>query len=267
MAETILRPRPSFYTFLQADNPKGDDALTYYDYQRALRAKKVEILQQKRATSYEPGYMKPWVSANSSRKVFQLKNRFPGMNQVALATSSPVKVDTVVPVDSKTPPKEPANEQINKSCSNESVSSTESTTSLDGLEQSPSKTSLSGIPKSPSGHSLSATGSRPSSATAQQSATAKTGQVGMAESTPIQVQTERLPKLTKKPRLVKSATARESSLNTPVNSSTLPQRPKTVATIDLRDSQTQTAQAQQSDGRSISMDFSHYFESHRALSS
>ncbi len=235
MAETILHPRPSFYTFLQADNPKGDDALTYYDYQRALRTKKVEILQQKRSTSYEPGYMKPWMSiTNSSRKVFQLKSRFP-------ATSSPVKMDTA---DSMVPPKEPANEKINKFCSSESVNSTDSnstdsTTSLDGIEQSASKTSLSGRP-------LSATGSRPSSATGQHSA--GSGTAGMAESAPTRVQTERLPRLSSMPRLVKSATARDSSTGNTVTPLNLPQRPKTVATSDLRDSQTQTAQTQHGNG-------------------
>lgn len=234
MTETILRPRPSFYTFLQSDNPKGSDALTYYDYQRAMRAKKVEILQQKRSTSYEPGYMKPWATASSSRKVFQLKSRHP---MSGLAPSAPVVAVTALPTNVKFPPKELANEKINKSCLDETVCNTDSVVSLDGLEQTASKTSLSGAYQPASGRPSSATGSRPSSAVGQNS----TGNVVAAEGASIQVKSERLPRIPSKPRLVKSATARNSSAGSSITSPRLPQRPKTVATADLRDTQTQTA--------------------------
>lgn len=74
MVETTLHPRPCFHTFLHADSTTGGDALTYYDYQRALRAKKVEILQQRRAATYEPGFKKPCAvhPAKITRKVFQM---------------------------------------------------------------------------------------------------------------------------------------------------------------------------------------------------
>lgn len=211
MVDTALHLRPSFYTFFQSNSPKGGDALTYYDYQRALRAKRVEILQQKKATAYEPGYKKPGVLHPASRKIFQLKSKFPALDK-----------------DTRFNTMEPANEQIYKSAPMESVNS-DSTTNIDILE--PSKTNISA--------------SRPSSATG--------GKASMADlnAVPTQAQTERLPSiLTKKPRLVKSATARDnlaSSSKSSVSPLPLPQRPKTVASV--RDCAVQTAQSDQENGK------------------
>lgn len=75
MAETSLRGRPSFSTFLRSDTNTGGDGLTYYDYQRFLRSQKVALLQERRAHANVPGYKK--VIIPTSRKVFQLKTKSP----------------------------------------------------------------------------------------------------------------------------------------------------------------------------------------------
>ncbi len=103
MVDTTLRPRPTFGTFLQSDN-STKDGLSYFEYQRLLRSKKVALLQKKKEGSYEPGYKKQSSSfTNSSgpisRKIFQLKVKDPatlksilsqtqGQNDVRLETIS-----------------------------------------------------------------------------------------------------------------------------------------------------------------------------------
>lgn len=209
MVETSLHPRPCFYRFLAADSRKEGDALTYYDYQRALRSKKVEILQQRRAVRYEPGYKKPCAvhPAKMTRKVFQLKNKFPVPSGSPLIVKSPPLITEGV----KTPV-EPVNEQlINTSLGAEAFTTT-------AVEPSQSKTGISAA--------------RPSSATRE----------NMMESTSVQAQTYRLPKISRKPRLVKSATARDSSLAS-ISAVVSPRRPKTTAST--RDSQVQTSLTQE----------------------
>ena len=205
MVDAAFHPRQNFYNILRSDSKREGDALTYYDYQRALRSKKVEILQQKRAATYEPGYKKAGVihpSCASSRKVFQLKNKFPPASQtLPIDTSSPPEKESVTF-------QEPANEQLHRSSSVESVCSVGSVASLDGVEQSQSKTSISGV--------------RPSSAGAAKQMDAAT--------------TERLPKiLSRKSRLIKSASIPSSSASSHATPS---QRPKTMAST--RDTEVQT---------------------------
>ena len=71
MVETTLHPRPVFSTFLQSDANTTNDALSYHNYQRLLRAHKVSLLQDKRAKAYIPGYKKPPSrQLPSSRQIF-----------------------------------------------------------------------------------------------------------------------------------------------------------------------------------------------------
>ena len=49
MVESSLRGRASFKSILQSETRSGEDRLTYYDYQRFLRYKKVARLQERRA--------------------------------------------------------------------------------------------------------------------------------------------------------------------------------------------------------------------------
>lgn len=222
MVETSLHPRPCFYTLLRSDNPGGGDSLTYYDYQRALRSKKVELLQQKRSKSYEPGYGKPGVMHPGTRKIFQLKNKCPspsGGAPLLLKTESKgTSIENI-------PALESANEKINRSAPWDKENR------LDPPEAVELAQSLSVF--------------RPSSATAS-----RANMTEAAAPPPTQVQTERLPEITKKPRLVKSATFRESQLSSQSSVLTpppLPQRPKTVAS--LRDSAVQTVtQSLQTEG-------------------
>lgn len=203
MVETSLHPRPCFHRFLQADSRREGDALTYYDYQRALRSKKVEILQQRRAVTYEPGYKKPCAvhPAKLTRKVFQLKNNFP-VPSAQIVKSPPL----IKPNEGVKFPVEPAIEQLH------TIESLDSSTNLGpeaAIEPNQGKTT-----------------------------------VDMMEGTSVQAQaqTDRLPKIYRKPRLVKSATTvRDSSLastSAVVSPPLIPQRPKTVAST--RDSQIQT---------------------------
>lgn len=80
MADASLHPRPVFGTFLQSDNSLND-GLTYYDYQKLVRSKKVVLLQEKRSRTYEPGYKKVGTFLDAvapvSRKVFQFKSKSP----------------------------------------------------------------------------------------------------------------------------------------------------------------------------------------------
>lgn len=210
MVETAIHPRPSFYTFLQTDSYRSGDALTYYDYQRAIRSKKVEILQQKKSSSYEPGYKKPGVLHPASRKVFQLK--YP-------ITSPPCTVAVDPSSSVKTAPMETTNQKINTSSFHESVNP--NPPDYVDMEASASKTSL-----------------RPSSA-----------KINMTDQTAGlfdgRAQTERLPRIVRKPRLIKSATAREHSSKPSVMSPLpLPERPKTVANTGV-----QTAKSQERVGK------------------
>ena len=59
MVDTTLRPRPKFGTFLHSDTNAGGDGLSFYDYKRLLRAKKVALLQERRANLHQPGYKRP----------------------------------------------------------------------------------------------------------------------------------------------------------------------------------------------------------------
>ena len=72
MVETTLRGRPTFGTFLQSDTTAGEDGISYYEYQRHLRAQKVALLQEKRASAHVPGTKRP-----TSRKLFQVKTASP----------------------------------------------------------------------------------------------------------------------------------------------------------------------------------------------
>ena len=47
MADTAVRPRPTFSTFLQSDASGGGDALTYYRRKQWLRKNKTALLQAK----------------------------------------------------------------------------------------------------------------------------------------------------------------------------------------------------------------------------
>ena len=212
MVETSLHPRPCFYTFLRADSKEGD-ALTYYDFQRAQRSNKVEILQQKKARAYEPGYKKPFADhpAKLSRRVFQLKNKFvpPGyLDQ----SPSPVKVEGM-----KSLAETSVNEQLRRSQVIENVDSS--------TKPGPEASALE------------------SNSAALASSAVSYKEKSMENST-VQAQTERLPKISGKPRLVKSATARDHSSNSAVVSPPLiAPRPKTAAST--RDAQVQTALAQE----------------------
>lgn len=208
MVETALHPRPSFYSFLQADSFKSGDALTYYDYQRAIRAKKVEILQQKKASSYEPGYKKPGVPHPASRRVFQLKSKYPifAPCTVSVDPASLIKTDTAIAKEASIETININEPTINRSASLEGVNSAVgSTTSLDGLDATGSRSSLK-----------QASLSRPSSAKADKDkenmaevpTPATAAALAEGQSLP-QPQTERVARIIKRPRLVKSATTRE----------------------------------------------------------
>jgi len=47
MADTAVRPRPTFSTFLRSDASAGGDALTYYRRKQYLRKNKTALLQAK----------------------------------------------------------------------------------------------------------------------------------------------------------------------------------------------------------------------------
>ena len=47
MADTAVRPRPNFSTFLRSDASGGGDALTYYRRKQWLRKNKTALLQAK----------------------------------------------------------------------------------------------------------------------------------------------------------------------------------------------------------------------------
>lgn len=47
MADTALRPRPDFSTFLRSDASGGGDALTFYRRKQYLRKNKTALLQAK----------------------------------------------------------------------------------------------------------------------------------------------------------------------------------------------------------------------------
>ena len=212
MVDTALRPRPNFATFLRSDANKGGDALTYYDFQRALRSQKVAILQQKRWSSYQPGYKKLPAEFPITRKVFQLKNKSPGVAeiipQMQHAELLPAKMEGVMKSDSTAHIQEP---QMKRSASMESVNSIDS--NITDLEPSQSKTNISALVPS----------------------SASVSKISMTEAPP---QTEMLPQISKKTRLVKSATSRDRSF-----SPSQPQRPQTVGCT--RNVETQTMQGDQ----------------------
>lgn len=56
MVETAVRPRPQFSTFLLSDANAGGDGLSFHDYKRILRSRRVHLLQEKQASSRVPGY-------------------------------------------------------------------------------------------------------------------------------------------------------------------------------------------------------------------
>ena len=224
MVETGLHPRPNFHTFLQADSYRSGDALAYYDYQRAIRSKKVEILQQKKSLRYEPGYKKPGVAHSGSRKVFQLKSKHPisATCAVTIDPASFAKTEAPVASTQTEPPAEGANQQLHKSTSLESQSVKQMNKSalLEGENCVGSTSSLDGFEAN--------TASRPSSAKANKENMADTQAAGNSDG---RAQTERLPHITatRKPRLVKSA--RELKFgSSSVSPPPLPQRPKSVAT-------------------------------------
>ena len=66
MVDTVVRPRPGFGTFLHSDANVIGDGLSFHEYKRLLRANKVRLLQEKRATSYEPGYKKTEATTNAT---------------------------------------------------------------------------------------------------------------------------------------------------------------------------------------------------------
>ena len=69
MVDTALRPRPKFDTFLHSDTNAGGDGLSFYEYKKLLRSKKVALLQERRASLYEPGYKKP--HSGETREVYK----------------------------------------------------------------------------------------------------------------------------------------------------------------------------------------------------
>ena len=107
MVDTSLRGRPTFGTFLQADSNAGEDGITYYGYQRYLRAQKVALLQEKRASTQIPGYKKP-----TFRKVVQLNATSPAHFTATANTKCPEskpepateEQPTIGPSDHKTVP-------------------------------------------------------------------------------------------------------------------------------------------------------------------
>lgn len=120
MAETSLHPRPDFSTLLQSDANGRRDGLSYYDYQRALRYKRVAILQQKKANSYIPGYKKrPATGPTLSRQVFQNANAAP--TPIPMSKSRPtsachsVRIDPVpIEIDSKIPAQISSDSKMNQ---------------------------------------------------------------------------------------------------------------------------------------------------------
>jgi len=98
MVDTTLRPRPTFSTFLQSDN-STNDGLSYYDYQRLVRSKKVALLQEKKQRSYEPGYKKPTSSGPFSRKIFTALKRPESDGEIKVKTA---ETDTKSDVNTQT---------------------------------------------------------------------------------------------------------------------------------------------------------------------
>lgn len=235
MVETVLHPIPCFQDFLRTDSRKEGDALSYYDYHRAMRAKKVEILQQKKAVTYEPGYRKPGAvhPAIASRKVlFQLKKKVPVLYTSLVAM--PPK--PCCGMESANSLREAANQQLHRSASIESICSV---ASVDALQPSLSKTDVR--PSSATGRPSSATGRLTSAPLTLPASTTSSRADAMDGSPANHAQTERLPKIMREPRLIKSATARDHAV---VSASETPlpvhrERPKTVASC--RDSEMQTS--------------------------
>lgn len=200
--------RPAFYTFpLQSEPRNSGDALTYYDYQRAIRSKDVKTLQQLRERSVAligAGDKKPVAHSVTSRKIFQLLNH-------------PVKVASVTfPEGAKATSKDPSpvDEKIHKSA-HASVVNTDTNTSQDTGDPRVSLSSL-----------------RPSSAAKDKMAVRPpSAKEKMAEVT-TRPQTERLPTIARPLRSIKSATARDHYLSpesSVVSPPEISQRPKTVA--------------------------------------
>ncbi len=175
MVDTSLRPRPTFGTILQSHN-STKDGLSYSEYQRLLRSKKVALLQER---SHEPGYKKPnsllLMSGPVSRKIFQLKTKDPAtlktsqtkQNNASLDAKSKTKLSPVNQL--------PKVEGLDKSCVQFAQEEDESNT-----------------------------------------------------------QSERLPRIKTRVRMVKSATARDHQLSSPSHvTSCSHERPKTVG--GLRD--------------------------------
>lgn len=91
MVDTALRPRPEFGTFLHSDANAGGDGLSFYEYKRLLRSKKVALLQERRSNLYEPGYKKP--PAVESRQIYKKEEstvpwKAEAQTQTAITTNS-----------------------------------------------------------------------------------------------------------------------------------------------------------------------------------
>ena len=71
MVDTTLRPRPDFSAFLLSDQNDGKDALSFYNYKKAIRSQKVSLLQQRRATSIAPGYKPGTAGSQHYQKILQ----------------------------------------------------------------------------------------------------------------------------------------------------------------------------------------------------
>ena len=191
MVDASLRPRPGFSTFLQSDN-SVNDGLTYYEYQRLVRSKKVALLQEKRERSHEPGYKKIGTVSDVgsvSRKILQLKSRYPPKFEVS--GNDLVQVDAGIPVITITKPSATVPQEV--------------TTQLSPILTMPS---VVGITNVASDRDKTERG------------------VKINES-----QTERLPRISNKIRVIRSASARGRPLSCPSSTLTCQQkdRPKTVS--------------------------------------
>lgn len=193
MVDASLRPRPGFGTFLQSDN-SVNDGLTYYDYQRLVRSKKVALLQEKRERSHEPGYKRIGTISDVgpvSRKIFPIKSRYPPKFEVS--GNEPLQVSPGIPAIT-----------VNKP-------------SVEVPQEVSSKIQLSPIHAMPSVVGINNVAS-------DNDKTEKGFKINES-------QTERLPRISNKLRVIKSASARGRRLSCPSSTLTYQQknRPKTVS--------------------------------------
>lgn len=264
MVETDLHPRPSFYTFLRSDTCRGGDGLTYHDYQRAVRSNKVAILQQRRAMSYEPGLKKPGilkagVGASATRKIFQLKSKnLEKTPYLGPPTAPPpaTKTDQDIGVLKQGSTVLPQSSGILKQSSGILAQSSSSILKQSSgiLAQSSSiLKQSSGILKQDSTASLveekleRAASSESVNTVDETDPIAKNASNQSLENITLQQsQTERLPRISKKPRLVKSATSRDLQLDVSCPSIE-PKRPRSAC--GTRDIQVQTLQSELQEGK------------------